>query len=148
MKKKKPYLTNYMQEHDLQINVGIYYDNLSQISYTDCNMDQKIIGRKHFEGTVNTRSVENSDPDELYVIGGSGLKEDVEDSDPDEMWLIGVTKQTFTIEDGDPDEYCALGDTRFTKTIEESDPDEMYELGGTRKTATVEDSDPDELAFN
>jgi hypothetical protein len=141
---KRPYLSNYLEEYDLKVNSEIFYDSLSQISYTDDGRKQRLIDKVWYENTLHTRSIENSDADELNTIGSSRLTEQVEDSDPDEIWLIGSTKLTFTKEDTDPDEINASGFTDITKAIEDSDADEIYTLGGTWETAAKEDSDPDE----
>ena len=122
---KKPYLANYANKIKINNETGVYYDKASQITYKDQDKKIKIVDIGKFESTIETRVIENSDPDEFN--------------------LYGTTKSTFTVEDNDPDEFFQLGSTRLTETIEDSDPDELYRLGSTVETATIENSDPDEF---
>lgn len=62
--------------------------------------------------TQETRSQENSDPDEFFYCEPTMLTESGENSDADEFFLEGPTKQTFTQENTDEDEflpYCLNG---------------------------------------
>lgn len=70
-----------------------------------------------------------------------------EDSDPDEF-LIEPTNLTKSIETSDPDEFI-LGPTILTENVENSDVDELcYCMGPTIKTFSEEISDPDEFLIN
>lgn len=78
--------------------------------------DESIRKKADKGNTLETRTKEDSDPDE-FVLGPTLLTENVEDSDPDEFLVAGPTKSTFTKEDSDPDEFlvdyieiCSDGD--------------------------------------
>lgn len=124
---RKPYLINYMEETTFINSTYRYYDNVSQLSYTDSSKERKLVDRNKFGRTKETRTVENSDSDQLLIYGG--------------------TKETFTKEDSDHDEIFYSSRTRITETIEDSDKDELLQLGITRSTNVIEDSDPDEFMF-
>lgn len=65
----------------------------------------KEVGQLHTtEKTLETRTIENSDPDE-FVLGPTVVTENVEASDPDEFTLQAPTISTFLKEDSDPDEF-------------------------------------------
>lgn len=67
--------------------------------------DKEINGNLGKGGTCETRSQENSDPDE-FTLGPTILTETIENSDVDELSLQGPTYVTFTSEITDQDEFC------------------------------------------
>lgn len=102
----KPYLMNYMKEVSAKKDIRRIYDYDKQISFVNSIRNEKMIDKARFGTTQETRSIE--------------------DSDPDEMAQFGTTKCTFSTEEQDPDEFYKIGTTEITKTTEDTDPDEFY----------------------
>lgn len=84
-----------------------YYDFKSQVSYIDKDFKKKIVSLYVKEKRIETRTLEDSNPDE-FRLNGNG------------------SKKTFTLENSDPDEFTILTKTTVTKTLESSDLDEFY----------------------
>lgn len=148
---KKPYISLYAEEYQLQENITLVYDHFTQVNYLD---KEKTINAACFgprDKSVETRVIENSDDDESYA-GPNTTRETatLEDTDEDCYQFLGPdsTKITETVENGDVD--CQLGPptTRQTFVVENNDEDEMM-MGpdSTRFTKTLEVSDPDEYPF-
>ena len=129
---KKPFIGHYIEEIELQDGPVLFYDHVTQISYTDEEMTQKAINIFKNSTTIVTETIEQSDPDEFSFNQTSRLTKTNENADPDEfsgqelLLTVGTTKQTFTIESSDQDEYQLFDTTRMTRSIEGSDPDEFY----------------------
>lgn len=128
---KKPFIGHYVEEIELLNGPILFYDNVTQISYTDKEMTKKAINLVKNCTTIVTETIEQSDPDEFTLNQTSRLTKTIENSDPDEFsgqefkFTIGTTRQTFEIESSDQDEYQFIDSTRITRSIEGSDPDEF-----------------------
>jgi hypothetical protein len=57
--------------------------------------------------TYETSTVETTDADEFFMIGGTYETRSQENSDPDEFLLQGPTNLTFTQENTDEDEFLS-----------------------------------------
>lgn len=66
--------------------------------------NRRVIQFRAEGNTLETRIVENSDPDE-FALGPTAVTEQVETSDPDEFILQSPTMRTFQKEDSDTDEF-------------------------------------------
>ena len=77
---KKPYLTNYIKSCKL--------------------IKENPINRRD---TRITETVEESDPDEKFVLSSIETRQ-IEESDPDDLLCFGSSVETFTRESSDPDE--------------------------------------------
>ena len=89
-----------------------------------------------------TESVENSDVDEMIMMGTTQITKSTEVSDSDALCFGEPTALTHAIEDSDPDEFRLEEITIETRGTETSDPDEM-QMEPTKHTFTVETSDED-----
>ena len=75
--------------------------------------------------TYETSTVETTDVDEFFAIGGTYETRSQEDSDPDEFISCGPTMVTENVESSDPDEFLLQGPTKITFTQENTDEDEF-----------------------
>lgn len=75
--------------------------------------------------TYETSTVETTDADEFFAIGGTYETRSQEDSDPDEFISCGPTMVTENVESSDPDEFLLQGPTKITFTQENTDEDEF-----------------------
>lgn len=157
---RKHVLSNYASVNSTGIITNVTIDTATtEIS----DPDEFYINSKG--ATIITENIENSDADEIMMMGltqitnsakvsyqdtlcfgePTGLTHAIEDSDPDEFRVSGrTTYETNTIEISDPDEFRLEGITLETRGTETSDPDEM-QMGPTKHTFTVENSDEDEF---
>lgn len=101
----KPYLFNYSDKVDFNGEIQGYYDEKQQINYLDSSKNIKLIDKSKFGQTLETATIENSDPDELSFLEGTRFTKSIEGSDPDEFNNFGRTSITETIESSDPDEF-------------------------------------------
>ena len=74
--------------------------------------------------TYETSTVETTDADEFFAIGGTYETRSQENSDPDEF-TFGPTSITKSAEATDEDEFIFCGPTIATETVESSDADEF-----------------------
>jgi hypothetical protein len=145
---KKPYISLYAEEYELQENITLVYDHFTQLNYWDEEKTKNAACFGPRDKSIETRVIENSDVDENYV-GPNTTRETatLEVTDEDNYQLLGPdsTKITETVENGDVDFQLGPPTTRATFVVENDDKEEML-LGpdSTRFTKTLEVSDPDE----
>ncbi|HFK1531035.1 TPA: hypothetical protein ACGXM6_004850 [Bacillus cereus] len=114
----KPYIANFVEVQNLKSNTNLIYDDFAQVSFVNSknNIKNSILGP---DTTALTETLENTDPDEMYLGLDTTMK--TATLDPD------TTALTFTVENNDTDEhYCEPETTRITKSIENIDADEYY----------------------
>lgn len=145
---KKPYISLYAEEYQLQENITLVYDHFTQLNYLDQEKTKTATCFGPRDKSVETRVIENSDVDESYV-GPDTTKETatLEDTDENCYQLLGpdTTRITETVENGDINYQAGPPTTRQTFVVENDDEDEMM-MGpdSTLITKTLENSDPDE----
>lgn len=145
---KKPYISLYAEEYQLQENITLVYDHFTQLNYLDQEKTKTAACFGPRDKSVETRVIENSDVDESYV-GPDTTKETatLEDTDENCYQLLGpdTTRITETVENGDINYQAGPPTTRQTFVVENDDEDEMM-MGpdSTLITKTLENSDPDE----
>lgn len=103
-----------------------FYDEKSQISYSDSKFSHPVVMGHKFGDTDHTATIENSDEDGYRLSGPQ-------------------TRVTETIENSDEDGFTyAIGKTMETRSIETSDDDGIWAKGtSTKQTFTIENSDED-----
>lgn len=115
-------LSKFSKIYDYEGINNNYYDEVTQVSYKDSKLKNKVIGN---ERTNITETIENSDADEFRYQGATLETVVFESRDSDEFMDIGSTKTTFTVETSDEDElYLGLW-SEETRRIENSDADEF-----------------------
>lgn len=94
--------------------------------------------------TYETSTIETTDTDEFFAMGGTYETRSQENTDPDEF-IFGPTSITKSVEATDEDEFIFCGPTMVTENVENSDPDEFLLQGPTNLTFTQENTDEDEF---
>lgn len=126
---KKPYISRYIEEYSLESSPPLYYDNKTQISYTDKHKNRKAVAFGP-ETTTLTETLEN---DDHQFLGPDTTKETatIENSDLDSYFLGPDTTQlTKSIENVDLDNWVFGPDTTtLTFTNENNDQNEDYTIG-------------------
>lgn len=111
---KQHILSQYGKEKGFSYNSFVYYDFERQISFRDKQMKQPVVQTVAESSSIETNTIETSDPDEFYFNGITTIDtRSKEDSDPDCFICVnaayrGDTVYTYSIEDSDPDEFVAL----------------------------------------
>lgn len=120
---KKPYISLYAEEYQLQENITLVYDHFTQMNYLDKEKTKNAACFGPRDKTVETRVVENAD-DESYAGPNT-------------------TRKTATLEDTDEDYYHFSGPdtTRITETVENGDVDCLPGPPTTRQTFVIENND-------
>ena len=71
--------------------------------------------------TYETSTIETTDTDEFFAMGGTYETRSQENTDPDEF-IFGPTSITKSVEATDEDEFIFCGPTMVTENVENSDP--------------------------
>lgn len=106
---KKPYISLYTEEYQVQKSETPFYDHFTQINYSDRHKTQSIVEVGPRDTSTETRTIENNDVDERSPQPDTTIfTETVENGDIDFYVPPDTTISTFTRESTDIDEYIYI----------------------------------------